>query len=151
MIKKWRDQYLKLAKTRFKEAKLVLSHNDFQASNIIVTPEKEIALIDYTLSCLFYPAFDVANFLVHLQIMLNRILSEKKIKILQKLFLETYLIKVRPNIAKEVKKSISLFRVRSALDIWTISTMLMGPKDKNRSRYLKILKKMVQENLKVYG
>ena len=151
MIKKWRDQYLKLAKTRFKEAKLVLSHNDFQASNIIVTPEKEIALIDYTLSCLFYPAFDVANFLVHLQIMLNRILSEKKIKILQKLFLETYLIKVRPNIAKEVKKNLSLFRVRSALDIWTISTMLMGPKDKNRSRYLKILKKMIQENLKVYG
>ncbi|MFA5070277.1 MAG: phosphotransferase [Patescibacteria group bacterium] len=147
MIKKWRDQYLKLAKADLKGAKLVLSHNDFQASNIIITPANEVAVIDYTLSCLFYPAFDVANFLIHLRIMLDRLLVEKRIKTLQNIFLETYYKKAGLKIAKEVKKNLSLFKVRSALDIWTISTMLMGPKDKNRARYLIILKKIIQENL----
>lgn len=140
-------QYKQLVQEKLKKYRQVLSHNDFQASNILVTPQKGIAIIDYTLSSFFLPAGDLGNFLTHLEIMLDRILNAKKIKFLQQLFYRAYLNKINRSRRQEIKNALPLMRVRSALDIWAITVTLMGPKDRNRRRYISKLIKIIEENL----
>ncbi len=147
VISSYTREYLKTASIKFKGSKKVLSHNDLQASNIIVTPKNEIALIDFTLSSLFFPSFDVANFLVHLRIMLKGVISHKKINQLQNIFLNNYLKTVKKSLGRQVEKNVKLAQVRAALDIWTITATLMGAKDKNRHKYVKILNNIIKENL----
>ncbi|MFH1367459.1 MAG: aminoglycoside phosphotransferase family protein [Patescibacteria group bacterium] len=146
--KKYLGQYLGLIKKKLAKKRRVISHNDFQASNILVTPEKNVAIIDYSLSSLFYPAFDVANFITHLEIMLDRIIAPQKIRAWQNLFFQNYLKEVKKVLAKEVEDTFPLLRVRSALDIWAITVTLMGPKDKNRQRYVEKLINIIENNLK---
>jgi len=148
IIFKYIRDYHKKAWLLFKKSKKVLSHNDFQASNIIVTPKNKIAIIDFTLSSMFYPSFDLANFITHLRIMLEGKVSHKKIEKLQESFLNTYLKKTSQARAKQIKNNLGLAQVRAALDIWIITATLLGKNDKNRQKYVNILDRVINNNLK---
>ncbi|MDZ7798832.1 MAG: phosphotransferase [Patescibacteria group bacterium] len=148
IIFKYVRLYHKKIHPSFRKSKRVLTHNDFQASNIIVTPENKIAIIDFTLSSMFYPSFDLACFITHLRIMLADKVSHKKIEKLQKSFLNTYLKKMSKARVKQIKKNLGLAQVRAALDIWAITATLMGKNDKNRQKYVNILNRIIKTNLK---
>jgi len=147
LYKKYLLEYLQSVQKKLTKKRRILSHNDFQASNILVTPQNNVAIIDYSLSTLFYPAADLANFITHLEIMLDRIIAPQKIRVWQNIFYKNYLKNIKKVLAKEARDIFSLMRVRSALDIWAITVTLMGPKDKNRQRYVKKLNNIIEENL----
>jgi thiamine kinase-like enzyme len=141
---------LKEEKTLFSKKLFVISHNDFQASNIIVMPDKKIGFIDFTQSNLFFPANDVAYFLTHAEIMFNRILSAEQINKIKRVFIQTYCKSTKKQIARFVKKYISLFEIRAAFDIMAITVTLLGKKDKNRQRYIKILINKIENDIKLW-
>jgi len=141
---------LKEEKELFNKKLFVISHNDFQASNIIVMPGNSIGFIDFTQSNLYFPANDVAYFLTHAEIMLNEILSAKKITEIKKIFLQTYLKSAKKPISNFVKKYLSLFEIRASFDIMAITTTLLGKKDKNRRRYVKLLINKIESDIKLW-
>lgn len=69
-----------------KEDSKCICHGDFQPNNIIINQE-QICLIDFGMTCIFYPEVDLASFLTHLRMLLK---NEVKYINLKKLFLQSY-------------------------------------------------------------
>lgn len=122
-------------------------HNDFQASNVIVTGPSRVGVIDFTLSGVAHPAIDVGNFLAHLSVMLHGIVSPAVIERRRHAFLTAYLSHYRGHARTNMLTTIPLFELRSALDILAITLINLGPRDPNRRRYVTLLRDTIQRHL----
>lgn len=120
----------------------VLTHNDFQASNILTTPHG-IGIIDYTRSGIGHPGIDVANFRSHLYIMLDGLLSAPRIERLAAIFSLAYRRAVPRSWWPAVAASIPVFELRSTLDILATTVTNLGPGDPNRRRYVTLLRRRI--------
>lgn len=113
-------------------------HNDFQASNIIVDGSR-IGLIDFTLSAVGNRCIDVGTFLSHLTVMLHGVRSARAIDALKQRFVQAYLARVPVSHRAEFRAAISVFELRSVLDILAITLINLGPRDPNRKKYVTLL------------
>ncbi|MBI5404887.1 MAG: phosphotransferase [Candidatus Kerfeldbacteria bacterium] len=115
-----------------------LVHNDFQASNVLLTATG-IGIIDFTMSGVGHPAIDVANFLAHLEVMLYRHRPTTDIRRLRRAFLSAYARRRRGAKGHDFRRAVTVFELRSALDILAITVVNLGPQDPNRKKYVDLL------------
>ncbi len=119
-------------------------HNDFQASNILITPAHRVGIIDFSLSGKGSPVADVANFLVHLRVMLGRELPQKRIGALQESFLKTYLAQCGEEEKRRVLAELPFWQARSAIDIIVITAQMLHESDPHRERIIKNLVRFIK-------
>lgn len=122
-----------------KQPKLI--HNDFQASNILLT-RRGIGIIDYTRSGVGNPGIDVANFRSHLYIMLDGLLPLRRIERFVALFTSTYVQSFRGS-RFTLLESLPAFELRSTLDILATTLTNLGKRDPNRGRYVRLLERRI--------
>ncbi len=120
----------------------VLTHNDFQASNILTTPHG-IGIIDYTRSGFGHPGLDVANFRSHLYIMLDGLLLPRRIERMVAIFTLAYRRSIPGSWWPGIAASIPIFELRSTLDILATTVTNLGPRDPNRRRYVTLLRQRI--------
>lgn len=122
-------------------------HNDFQASNVLRTP-RGIGIIDFTLSGVGNRALDVANFLMHLRVMLDRVVSQRRIESNASSFLRSYERRLSSPERTRLRASFPAFQLRSALDIFATTIRNLDPRDPNRRRYTQLLDNVMRGVLK---
>ncbi len=132
------------AQRNFAKRSPCIVHNDFQASNIIVTPQKRVGIIDFSLSSKGSPVADIANFLTHSRVMLGRELPQKRIGDLQELFLKTYLAQCLEEEKHRVLGELPFWQARSALDIIVITAQMLHETDPHRERIINNLVKFIK-------
>lgn len=96
------------------------NHFDFQPSNILYAKESDsFVVLDFDLAKKFSPALDLANFWVHVYVMLRYNFSKEKTLLICDKFLKSYLY-----YSKEEKKRIGcfdVFKMRAIIDIAQIT------------------------------
>lgn len=126
-----------------------LVHNDFQASNLIVS-RRGIGIIDFTQSGLGNRALDVANFLTHLRVMLDRVVSERRIEANADRFLTSYERRLSARERWSLRAALPHFQLRSALDVFATTVRNLGSRDPNRRRYTRLLHNLMNELVKKF-
>lgn len=124
-------------------------HNDFQASNIVMTGPTGVGVIDFTLSGIAHPAIDIGNFLAHLAVMLYGHVPQSSIERRRQAFLGAYLSHYQGHARANLQSTIPLFELRSAFDILAITLINLGPRDRNRKRYVMLLKHTIHRLITV--
>lgn len=99
----------------------VIAHNDFQGSNILVTPRGEIGLIDFSRGGRGPLPIDAAQFVAHLNVMLAPALAPHQRLRLRTAFLQSYLAGLPHAWRAALRRSLTMFELRTALDIVAIS------------------------------
>lgn len=118
-------------------------HNDFQASNVIIGGSR-IGLIDFTLSAVGNGAIDVGNFLAHLSVMLHGVLPPNRIERIRRSFLTAYLARAPRTRRASLRGAITVFELRSCIDILAITLINLGPRDRNRMKYCALLQQRIK-------
>lgn len=119
-----------------------LVHNDFQASNIIATATG-IGFIDFTQSGVGHPAIDLGTFRAHLCVMLHSLLPERAIHRLQHRFTQAYLRLQPTGHRQSLETALPTFELRGLLDILATTVTNLGPGDRNRRRYVRLLERRI--------
>lgn len=114
-----------------------LIHKDFQASNIILG--RPIGLIDFTLSGVGPQAFDLGTFAVHLGVMSLGHASQKKTEQRLRAFYDGYRRSTSLRDWKTVESQLAVFRLRSAIDILSITLTYLGESSANSKQYIDYL------------
>lgn len=114
-----------------------LVHKDFQASNIILG--RPIGLIDFTLSGIGPRAFDLGTFAVHLGVMSLGHFSQKKVEQLLLSFYNGYRRTLSVRDWKGMEKQLAVFRLRSAVDIMSITLTYLGESGAQSKQYIDYL------------
>lgn len=110
-----------------KEKDYLLTHNDFQFGNIILSGKK-IKIIDFSESDLYEPLNDVGCFLSQTESMLRYYLPKKFLiyqKRIENLFLKNYFGR---KIKKEEEMKIRFFKIRNFLQMAAILSFVIWPK-----------------------
>ena len=129
-----------------KNSQLYLIHGDAHAENVIKINENEIALIDFTDTCLADFTRDLGSFLEQLDFMASKKIDDKNyIKKIKKIFFENYLLNSKIKIDEDAKERIKNYRNWTALRTATFF-MLKNKPEPERSHEL-IIK--ICENLKI--
>lgn len=116
-----------------------LTHGDFQASNILLGPDKRINVIDYTLSRRFFPGTDLGTFIVHFQAMTRSRLAEAVRCSLLKRFVYAYLRAQPASVRGSIATSIPIFTAAAALDVVATTLRSYGPDDANARALVDLL------------
>ncbi len=99
----------------------VIAHNDFQGSNILLTPFRKIGFIDFSRSGRGPFPIDAAQFLTHLNVMLAPAISVNGRLQLRREFLAAYRRGLPAAWRTTLDRALAGFELRSALDILAIS------------------------------
>ena len=117
----------KFLKNNYDKSKFVLSHNDFQSSNIIYNPKgAHIGIIDFEMMANFFPAADIANFNVQLITMIKNFFPAEKIIYFQNKFIKEYSLHVSQTRMDEIKKDLPYFETKSILDILALYSVYLS-------------------------
>ncbi len=121
-----------------------VTHGDFQASNIIVERSGRAGLIDFSLSRRFFPAADVATWLIHFRAMTYGRLPEQSINYLERRFVSRYRRTASPSLWLKVERSLEAFRAAAVIDVAATSIKVYGTRDKNVRRLLDYLVQLIK-------
>ena len=145
-VRFWQDYIVDWWSKNWRPSYFMLTHGDFQASNIIIQKSGRVGLIDFTLSRRFWPASDLATFIVHLRAMGYRHISERSVNRMEQSFLNGYRRSVRLLVWQRVELSLGVFLAAAVLDVAATAVKVYGPKDKNVARLLSYLFKSIKIN-----
>ncbi len=109
----------------------VLTHGDFQASNILFDRQKHISVIDFTLSRRSSPAADIATFLIHTDAMTRGRLSSVLRQRLRKKFLHAYLAASPLSRRRSVHRDLPVSLTETILDVCATTLESYGAQDPN--------------------
>lgn len=109
----------------------VLTHGDFQPSNLIMTlPDGHIGVIDFAAGGAGDQTFDVADFLTHTELMLSGNLPARTIKRGLNAFLRAYLKRVR-SVGKDFDDALRVAKFDALLSILGATIAHIKPDDRN--------------------
>lgn len=122
----------------------VISHGDFQASNIVFNVRtSQAGIIDFSDAELFYPTNDVASFLVHTHKIFTGVFPPSLLAKVNRLFLTAYYKTANKPIRGFVKRHLDLFIIRTCLDVIATVSVFM---EFNKSPYYRnVVKTMFSE------
>ena len=120
-----------LMKEHWKPKNLLLTHGDFQASNILLDKKLGLGLIDFTLSRKYLPVSDLGAFIVHFHAMARARLSERERRLLLRKFVAAYFKIIPIKSMSGIRSSLRLFVAEAALDVAATTLRSYGAKDKN--------------------
>lgn len=109
----------------------VICHNDFQGSNILVTPTKRVNIIDFSRSGRGPLPIDAGQFIGHLTVMLGHHLSHTAITRLRKSFFDAYCRRLPKSWRPIVTAALPGFELRMALEILGISSLFLTGKKRD--------------------
>jgi len=124
-----------------------LSHGDFHPENVIVNEfkTKQIAIIDFSESCLAPIYYDIASFLQQLQFMTKSYITPSQYYHAEKMFLDAYFNEV--DISPEVKSSINLYKSWTALKSAVYFIIFKDKDNRNFAAYLLKKSKQFSDNI----
>ncbi|MBU1130905.1 phosphotransferase [Patescibacteria group bacterium] len=135
-------------KINYEPKKFTLIHNDFQASNIIYNRrESTLGFIDFEQFCRFFPAADLATFIIHLQTAIHSLYPKKTIRSFQRKFIREYgKYTTKKNLAK-IEEDLPYFTARCFIDILAVSNVYLNlsRKHKRRKQFKGFIKYLEEE------
>lgn len=134
---------LEVAERRtWKTAVQGLVHNDYQASNILITA-RGIGLIDFTDSGRGPVAVDLGTFITHLSVMLHGMVSPRQNTAYRTLFLRSYGKALRNARFQSLLRTLPIFELRSCLDVYATTAVNLGVQNGRGAGYASLLRKRI--------